>query len=288
MFSHKLLFSVLALSVATASAGTHASAATLNTIVQSRGNSSFFSTDTLDGVTSHSDSINSLGIGSEASVSIDAVTGTFKALSDTSGVEDLGIEEDSIILRNLDYSANGFLLEQVTVTGQGSITFLTDYDGFWDLEGVGGFSPYFSVAIDLFIIEGTLPTPKGDPKRDGYTIGNAGNRSAPLSGSVEGTLSATTQVDGEKSFNLRSSLGTDIERGFGVVDFSNSAYLTYVTTGTVEVSFGDPLFLSGVSPDPVMPSTVPLPAGGLLLFSGLIGIAGLKRRKSDRDAVRAP
>ena len=103
--------------------------------------------------------------------------------------------------------------------------------------------------------------------------------------------SATGTVGGFIGFNC-GNVATDSDNGFGCVeDFgvsvtSPAAYFIDGSPFSVNYSAGSPplrtLGSVNVLADPVAPSTVPLPAGVVLLFSGLGALAAFRRGGSGR------
>ena len=98
--------------------------------------------------------------------------------------------------------------------------------------------------------------------------------------STDGTTAAFTDFgtilnagDPRGFFGSFGCLAANCSNGIVTPGLGLAGTRSYGTAGAALASFS-----LNVVPD-VLPSAVPLPAGGLLLLSGFVGIAGLKRRK---------
>lgn len=88
-----------------------------------------------------------------------------------------------------------------------------------------------------------------------------------------------TVTNGEITFADFVSFSATVNGTYGYLNIYNG--LGTFVIGMTEIIVQQPIVFTqhGVVPNDPPVSAVPLPAGGLLLLSGLAGIAGLKRRK---------
>lgn len=167
-------------------------------------------------------------------------------------------------------SAMSALTGQVQVLTGGSITFLFDLAGFWNLTAVPttAMSPnpqLTNVTVDArFQVLG----PGGaDPLEQFITSSSA------LNVSIDELLASTIVVAPGDTIEIQASLLTNVQGASGMVDFSNTASLGYFSPDGVALNFPDDGFLSSAT-------VVPLPLSGILLAGAVATAVGAGWRRS--------
>ncbi len=197
---------------------------------------------------------------------VDGVAGTLKIGAD---VAYTGISDNDQQSRAAAVARLG---ETFTITGTGTVSFLMDYDGTYDAARHNFSGNILAVGTG----PGVLVSPAGErvfsQTSDTYDAGSFG-----------GQLRATYAFDGSgpavltTTWTLRGFVDADTTNRNAMFDATNTAYISILASDGISISSQDAQFLNGAFSD--APTTVPLPAGGLLLLCGLLGTAIFGRRR---------
>lgn len=213
------------------------------------GNDSFYQTGT---------SASGEGASASSSGSVDIETGLLRSRTETdlsAPTSGTGIEASGNTQVSLDL---GF-----TATGSGNITVQLAVDGFWDLSREDGATQWQA--------QGSLSL--GSSQFDSFGLG----ATDPSAGIFDDILEISFNVQDGEEYTIHTSLFTQILAGTeGVVDFSNTAALSFFTDPSVQLAFDDPRALT-IDPST---STIPLPAGVWGLLAALGSFAALRRRRN--------
>src|SRR6056297_744562 len=154
-----------------------------------------------------------------------------------------------------------------TAETAGEVTVNLAVDGFWDLVRDAG--------NQLWQAQASLAL--GTAARDAFVLNSSNSANT---GSIDTILGFTFFATEGTEYSVTSTLLTQISAGAGIVDFSNTAALTFDTD--VSLFFSDSRVLTnlpgGGSGDDGDPSVIPLPAGLPMLATAMLGLMVLRRR----------
>ena len=214
--------------------------------------------------------------GGSSSVKVSSNTGTISVFGTASHAErEVTLEDERGNLNTWQSTASGSafgrITEKATASADGTVTIRLDFDGNWNARGDGLAG---TPGVDFSANVGTTDF----IYRDDFVARD----DMPLSiglGSVDSFVSISFDVTAGQMFEFFATLGVSTSQG--TADFSNTGTLSIDTTPGLFLTFEDPDFLSGPGEDPLPdpPAEVPLPAGLVLLGSGL-GILATRRRRA--------
>lgn len=212
---------------------------------------------------------------STASYSIDQTTGSFK----------FGASADITAPTSQSGSSAGSMIqlgiaETFNIQGTVDITFSLAIDGFLDVSAArkGGAR-----------IQSTMRLVDQNGPFDFDVIGSDSTFARARLGEsaiVDDMLQFTTTITKSQDYlfllSLNASAST-FQQGTGNsgsanANFLNTAFLSFVADDTLTVTASDPNFLSGTGSGPVSP--VPLPAGAMLMLSGLAALRLVRRKRA--------
>jgi hypothetical protein len=171
-------------------------------------------------------------------------------------------------------SALSWVSEELNVSGTGSVTFVMRLSGDWAVDALEEYGGIFLIGDMLLNTEdefNRIATYGLFQEEPDYVA----------SGVVDEILWYELAVDGEQKYEFFASSFVSIGNVAQNGAVSLAASLSIEPSDGVLLAFSDPAFLGGSSPAPI-----PLPAGGVMLLSGLAIGGALVRGRSARHVER--
>lgn len=207
-------------------------------------------------------------IAAQGDVSANAGTGELKLNLNASQSDDFDDSQSDGAGRASIY-ARATISETFQIIGAGTVAFLMDYDASWLGQSVGLFGSVSSVQDfnDTAFTQPILP------------LNRRVNLIETGAGATSGTLIDNHLIEAGEIYNLTvrwilegSAVTSDLNQ-LAFFDSSNTGRIRIEASEGVTVTASDSFFLSQVG----QTNVVPLPAGAILLLSGLAGMAGVRR-----------